>query len=159
MNTKFLILAAATFLVTQCTCEHKSTEMKMPVTSSQEVNSTYPTEKPESGVTRLIEKQNIFLENEKVNITFNKVTEDNRCPMNARCVWAGYASAEIEVMSVHSRPRKFIVSTIDDAAKNLKNSFVFNGHKYTLVNFYPANSTEVNFEKLKGKYVVDIKVE
>ena len=31
--------------------------------------------------------------------------------------------------------------------------------KYTLVNFYPANSTEVNFEKLKGKYVVDIKVE
>ena len=87
------------------------------------------------------------------------MTEDNRCPMNARCVWAGYASAEIEVMSVHSRPRKFIVSTIDDAGKNLKNSFVFNGHKYTLVNFYPANSTEVNFEKLKGKYVVDIKVE
>ena len=38
----------------------KSTEMKIPVTSSQEVNSTYPTEKPESGVTRLIEKQNIF---------------------------------------------------------------------------------------------------
>ena len=97
----------------------KSTEMKMPVTSSQEVNSTYPTEKPESGVTRLIEKQNIFLE-KKVNITFNKVTEDNRCPMNARCVWAGYASAEIEVMSVHSRPRKFIVSTIDDAGKTLK---------------------------------------
>jgi uncharacterized protein YdgA (DUF945 family) len=148
MNTKFLILAAATFVVTQCTCQQKSTEMKMPVTSSQEVNSTYPTE-----------KQNIFLEKEKVNITFNKVTEDNRCPMNARCVWAGYASAEIEVMSVHSRPRKFIVSTIDDAGKNLKNSFVFNGHKYTLVNFYPANSTDVNFEKLKGKYVVDIKVE
>ena len=64
MNTKFLILAAATFLVTQCTCQQKSTEMKMPVTSSQEVNSTYPTEKPEFGVTRLIEKQNIFLENE-----------------------------------------------------------------------------------------------
>lgn len=159
MNTKFLILAAATFVVTQCTCQQKSTEMKMPVTNSQEVNSTYPTEKPESGVTRLIEKQNIFLEKEKVNITFNKVTEDNRCPMNARCVWAGYASAEIEVMSVHSRPRKFIVSTIDDAGKNLKNSFVFNGHKYTLVNFYPANSTDVTFEKLKGKYVVDIKVE
>ncbi len=50
MNTKFLILAAATFLVTQCTCQQKSTEMKMPVTSSQEVNSTYPTEKPESVV-------------------------------------------------------------------------------------------------------------
>ena len=66
MKTKFLILAAATFLVTQCTCQQKSTEMKMPVTSSQEVNSTYPTEKPESGVTRLIEKQNIFLEKEKV---------------------------------------------------------------------------------------------
>ena len=52
---------------------------------------------------------------------------------------------------MHSRPRKFIVSTIDDAGKNLKNSFVFNGHKYTLVNFYPANSTEVNFEKLRER--------
>ena len=44
--------------------------------------------------------------------------------MNARCVWAGYASAEIEVMSVHSRPRKFIVSTIDDAGKNKNSLFL-----------------------------------
>ena len=159
MKSKIFLLAISALIFTQCASQKKSTNVKMPTTSSETVNSTYPTEKPESGVTRLIEKQNIFLEKEKVNITFNKVTEDNRCPMNARCVWAGYASAEIEVMSVHSRPRKFIVSTIDDAGKNLKNSFVFNGHKYTLVNFYPANSTEVNFEKLKGKYVVDIKVE
>ena len=159
MNTKFLILAAATFLVTQCTCQQKSTEMKMPVTSSQEVNSTYPTEKPDSGVTRLIEKQNIFLENEKVNITFNKVTEDNRCPMNARCITAGFASVEIEVMGRQTRPVKFIISTTEDAQKNLKNAFVFNHHKYTLVNFYPATSTEIGFEELQGKYMIDIKIE
>ena len=60
MNIKFLILTAATFLVTQCTCQQKSTEMKMPVTSSPEVNSTYPTEKPDSGVTRLIENKISF---------------------------------------------------------------------------------------------------
>ena len=69
----------------------KSTEMKMPVTSSQEVNSTYPTEKPESGVHSFDRKTEYLFRKEKVNITFNKVTEDNRCPMNARCVWAGYA--------------------------------------------------------------------
>ncbi len=154
MNTKFLILAAATFLVTQCTCQQKSTEMKMPGTSSQQVNSTYPTEKPESGVTRLIEKQNIFLENEKVNITFNKVTEDNRCPMNARCITAGFATVEIEIMSLHSRPRKFTISTQEN-----KNSFVFGGKKITLTNIYPSNSTDVSFDDLKGKYVVDLKVE
>jgi hypothetical protein len=32
----------------------------MPTTSSETVNSTYPTEKPEKGAVRLVEKQNIF---------------------------------------------------------------------------------------------------
>ena len=154
MNTKFLILAAATFLVTQCTCQQKSTEMKMPVTSSQEVNSTYPTEKPEKGAVRLVEKQNIFSEENKLNITFVKTIEDSRCPMNARCITAGFATVEVEVMSLHSRPKKFTISTQEN-----KNSFVFQGKKFTLTNIYPSNSTDISFEDLKGKYVIDLKVE
>ena len=159
MKTKLIILAISSLAIIQCTCQKNISDMKMPTTTSKEVNSTYPTSKPESGVTRLVEKQNIFLEKEKVNITFNKVTEDSRCPMNARCITAGFASVEIEVMGTYTRPRKFIISTTENPSQNLQNSFVFNGHKYTLVNFYPSNSTEVGFEELQGKYVVDIKVE
>lgn len=159
MKSKLVLIAATTFLVTACTCQKKVTDMKMPTTSSKEVNSTYPTTKAEAGVIRLVEKQNIFLEKEQVNITFNKVIEDNRCPMNARCIWIGFATVEIEIMSTYSRPSKLKISTIDDKEKNLTNYFEFNGRKYTLANLYPANSTEVGFEELKGKYVVDIKIE
>ena len=159
MKTKIFFLAISALIFTQCSSQKNENNNQMPTTKSEAVNSTYPTTPPEEGIIRLTEKQNLFLDKEKINITFNKVTEDSRCPMNARCITAGFASVEIEVMGRQTRPVKFIISTTEDAQKNLKNAFVFNHHKYTLVNFYPANSTEVNFEKLKGKYVVDIKVE
>ncbi len=159
MKTKIFFLAISALIFTQCSPQKNIANTQIPTTNSEAVNSTYPTSKPEEGVIRLTEKENIFLEKEKTNITFNKVTEDNRCPMNARCITAGHASLEIEVMGLQTRPVKFIISTIEDPQKNLNNSFVFNHHKYTLVNLYPSTSTDLGFEELQGKYVIDIKIE
>lgn len=159
MKTKLFFLAISSLFVIQCSSQKNKLDMKMPVTTSKEVNATYPKKNPEKGIIRLAETQNLFLEAQQINITFKKVIEDSRCPMNASCITAGFATAEIEVMSLYSRPSKLKVSTVEDAANNLSNSFEFNGHKYTLVNFYPANSTDVGFKELQGKYVVDIKVE
>lgn len=154
MKSKIFLLAISALIFTQCASQKKSTNVKMPTTSSETVNSTYPTEKPEIGTIRLVEKQNIFSEENKLNITFVKTIEDSRCPMNARCITAGFATVEVEVMSLHSRPRKFTISTQEN-----KNSFVFQGKKFTLTNIYPSNSTDISFEDLKGKYVIDLKVE
>lgn len=154
MKTKILLFAFSALIFTQCASQKKNNDMKMPVTKSETINSTYPHEKPEKGVVRLIEKQNIFSEENKINITFLKTTEDSRCPMNARCITPGFATVEVEVMSLHSRPRKFTISTLDD-----KNSFIFNGKKFTLINIFPSNSTDIGFEELKGKYVIDLKIE
>lgn len=154
MKSKIFLLAISSLIFIQCASQNKTNDSKMPTTSSETVNSTYPTEKPEKGTVRLLEKQNIFSEENKLNITFTRTTEDSRCPMNARCVTAGFATVEVEVMSLHSRPRKFTVSTQDN-----KNSFVFQGKKFTLTHIYPSNSTEIDFEKLKGKYVIDLKIE
>ena len=154
MKSKIFLLAISALIFTQCASQKKSTNVKMPTTSSETVNSTYPTEKPEKGAVRLVEKQNIFSEENKLNITFVETIEDSRCPMNARCITAGFATVEVEVMSLHSRPRKFTISTQDN-----KNSFVFQGKKFTLTNIYPSNSTDISFEDLKGKYVIDLKVE
>ena len=154
MKSKIFLLAISALIFTQCASQKKSTKVKMPTTSSETVNSTYPTEKREKGAVRLVEKQNIFSEENKLNITFVKTIEDSRCPMNARCITAGFATVEVEVMSLHSRPRKFTISTQDN-----KNSFVFQGKKFTLTNIYPSNSTDISFEDLKGKYVIDLKVE
>jgi hypothetical protein len=154
MKSKIFLLAISALIFTQCASQKKSTNVKMPTTSSETVKSTYPTEKPEKGAVRLVEKQNIFSEENKLNITFVKTIEDSRCPMNARCITAGFATVELEVMSLHSRPRKFTISTQEN-----KNSFVFGGKKITLTNIYPSNSTDISFEDLKGKYVIDLKVE
>lgn len=154
MKSKILLLAISSLIFIQCASQNKTNDSKMPTTSSETVNSTYPTEKPENGTVRLVEKQNIFSEENKLNITFVKTIEDSRCPMNARCITAGFATVEVEVMSLHSRPRKFTVSTQDN-----KNSFVFQGKKFTLTHIYPSNSTQIGFEKLKGKYVIDLKIE
>lgn len=154
MKSKILLLAISSLIFIQCASQNKTNDSKMPTTSSETVNSTYPTEKPENGTVRLVEKQNIFSEENKLNITFVKTIEDSRCPMNARCVTAGFATVEVEVMSLHSRPRKFTVSTQDN-----KNSFIFQDKKFTLTHIYPSNSTEIDFEKLKGKYVIDLKIE
>lgn len=154
MKVKIISLAISALIFTQCASQKKANELKMPTTNSEAVNSTYPSEKPETGVIRLIEKQNIFSEEYKLNITFVKTIEDSRCPMNARCIDAGYATVEIEVMNLHSRPKKFTVSSLEN-----KNSFVFGGKKIKLINLYPSNSTDVGFEELKGKYVLDLKIE
>lgn len=154
MKIKILFIAISALVFAQCASQKKTDGIKMPATKSETVNSTYPNEKPETGVIRLAEKQNIFSKENKLNITFVKTVEDSRCPMNARCINAGYATVEIEVMSLHSRPRKFTISTLEN-----KNSFVFGGKKITLLNIYPANSTELGFKELKGKYIIDIKLE
>ena len=154
MKSKIFFLAVSALIFRQCASQKKSENLKMPSTKSEIGNSTYPTEKPENWTIRLIEKQNIFSEENKLNITFVKTIEDSRCPMNARCITAGFATVEVEVMSLHSRPRKFTISTQEN-----KNSFVFQGKKFTLTNIYPSNSTDISFEDLKGKYVIDLKVE
>lgn len=159
MKTKIFTLAISALIFTQCSSQKNENNNQMPTTKSEAVNSTYPTAPPEEGILRLTEKENIFLEKEKTNITFNKVTEDSRCPMNARCITAGFASVEIEVMGRQTRPVKFIISTSEDPQKNLKNSFIFNHHKYTLINLYPSSSTDLGIEELQGKYVVDIKID
>ena len=131
----------------------------MPKTASPTVNSTYPRTTQDAGTVRLPEGKNIFIQNKQINISFNKVISDNRCPMNARCIWAGDATVEIELMSTKSRPAKIQLSVGDLRDKTKKRFAYYDGFKFTLENLYPSNSTDFNFNKLKGFYVIDVKVE
>ncbi len=155
------VLVSLTFI--SCNCQKKTQtdaqgNLIMPKTSDKIVNSTYPTEKPEKNIVRLAECQNVFLKEQQMNVTFNKTLDDSRCPMNARCVWAGNASVEIELMTTTSRPKKFKIS-VGELRDGLVQTINFGGYKVTLENLYPSNSTQMPFNKLKGKYVIDLKVE
>lgn len=169
MSFKYLLplaLFAASFqsCSSQKMIENKNTlagqeSFVMPKTASPTINSTYPAFKQDENTVRLPEGKNIFIKDKQFNISFNKVVSDNRCPMNARCIWAGDATVEIELMSTTSRPKKFKLSTGDLRDKSKTRFAYFDGYKFTLENLYPSTTNDMNFEKLKGYYVIDVKVE
>lgn len=102
------------------------------------------------------EKENKFLKDFEMNVTFNKITEDSRCPKGVNCVWEGVAVAELTVMGTYTRPMTINLSTLNNSAKGYQNSTVFNGYKITLesVTPYPTSSSK----KADGKYQIGITI-
>lgn len=102
------------------------------------------------------EKENKFLKDFEMNVTFNKITEDSRCPKNVKCVWEGVAVAEITLMGTYTRPMTINLSTLNNAAKGYQSSTEFNGYKITLesVTPYPSSSSK----KTDGKYEIGITI-
>ena len=47
-------------------------------------------------------------------VRFVRVTEDSRCPINARCIRAGAAKLEVELRSPRDTAERVIVSTPDE---------------------------------------------
>lgn len=156
-NTILPILLIFTLAACQA---QKSTEKPHPAAQkplSESVKSIMPRTSPTAGTVRLKEGENTFLKDAQMNLTFKRTLQDSRCPMNARCIWAGNATVEIEVMTASSRPVIFKLS-VGDLKNGLVNSVQFSGYEISLENLYPSNSTDHDFKDLKGRYTADLKV-
>lgn len=110
-----------------------------------------------SNVIYFKEGENKFLKEYETNITFKQITEDSRCPKDVNCIWAGVATAEIEVMGLHTRPVTMKLSTINDANKNYRKSQNFNGFSISLVELSPETTSDKSFKALKGNYKIGLK--
>ena len=55
----------------------------------------------------------------RLTVKFVSVVEDSRCPMNARCVWAGNAKIKIAVSKGKMAP-KFVELSIGEEPKSVK---------------------------------------
>lgn len=110
-----------------------------------------------SNVIYFKEGENKFLKEYETNITFKQITEDSRCPKDVNCIWAGVATAEIEVMGLHTRPVTMKLSTINDANKNYHKSQNFNGFSISLVELSPETTSDKGFKALKGSYKIGLK--
>ena len=110
-----------------------------------------------SNVIYFKEGENKFLKEYETNITFKQITEDSRCPKDVNCIWAGVATAEIEVMGLHTRPVTMKLSTINDANKNYRKSQNFNGFSISLVELSPETTSDKGFKALKGSYKIGLK--
>ncbi len=112
-----------------------------------------------AGIVSLKEGQNIFLEEQKMNVTFKKINEDSRCPKGTNCIWEGVASVEVEFVGLATRPRTYKISTIDNASKGYEKTIVFDGYEISLVDISPFPTKKKGFEQNKGDYTIELKLE
>lgn len=49
-----------------------------------------------------------------LRVGFVRVTEDSRCPVNARCVRAGFARVQVQLSAPRAAARRAIISTPDE---------------------------------------------
>ena len=138
----------------------KSREPEMSVGLPPDQKALETAKKEQQNTSNVIyfkEGENKFLKEYETNITFKQITEDSRCPKDVNCIWAGVATAEIEVMGLHTRPVTMKLSTINDANKNYRKSQNFNGFSISLVELSPETTSDKGFKALKGSYKIGLK--
>ena len=138
----------------------KSREPEMSVGLPPDQKALETAKKEQQNTSNVIyfkEGENKFLKEYETNITFKQITEDSRCPKDVNCIWAGAATAEIEVMGLHTRPVTLKLSTINDANKNYHKSQNFNGFSISLVEISPETTADKGFKALKGSYKIGLK--
>jgi hypothetical protein len=106
----------------------------------------------------LKEGENIFLKDQQMNITFNGITADSRCPEGVNCIWQGAATASITIMTTTSRPMQIELSTIADTSKTLVKTQNIAGYNITLEIVMPSPNQN-NTTDLKGQYQIALKIE
>lgn len=121
----------------------------------EQQNSTI---KNTEGIIYLKEGENKFLKEYEMNVTFKKMTEDSRCPKDVNCIWAGVATAEVELMGVYTRPVILKLSTLSDATKGYSKSEEFNGYTVSLVEVSPETTSAKGFKALQGSYRIGLKL-
>lgn len=119
----------------------------------EQENSTM---KNAAGIVYLKEGENKFFKEYEMNVTFKKMTEDSRCPKDVNCIWAGVATAEVEVMGLYTRPVTLKLSTMSDAKKGYNKSQEFNGYTISLVEVSPQTTAEKGFKALQGSYRIGL---
>ena len=61
--------------------------------------------------------QTVLAENSGLSVTFDKIDQDSRCPINARCVWSGVAVIDASVKR-GDQIQKIKLSTVNFEAFN-----------------------------------------
>ena len=136
----------------------KEPEMSVGLPPDQEALETAKKEQQNtSNLVYFKEGENKFLKEYETNVTFKQITEDSRCPQDVNCIWAGVATAEVELMGLYTRPVIVKLSTINDANKNYRKSQNFNGFSVSLVELSPETTSDKGFKALKGSYKIGLK--
>jgi hypothetical protein len=95
----------------------------------------------------------VALDHGLLKIRFISVVEDSRCPMNARCVWAGRARIKLEIRKGRLKPRTIMLSS-DDSAKEAG----FYGYSFRLTDLTPHKGDPDLDPRSPKRAVVEVKI-
>lgn len=86
-----------------------------------------------------------------LKVKFLSVTEDSRCPENARCIWAGVARVNVEIRK-NGKP----VKTFELNTNQLDKTAVYEGYeiKLTSLSPYPKDGTPIEKSKYTASFAV-----
>ncbi len=72
-----------------------------------------------------------------LRVTFDRVTEDSRCPVNVNCVWAGNAVVRLDArMGQATRPLELHTTTAD------KRQAAVDGYRIELIRLTPTRAAD-----------------
>lgn len=75
-----------------------------------------------------------------LNLCFESLISDSRCPANAMCIWQGAAIAKFS-LTKNKEPHSFVLSTVDMPDGSYKKDTVLSGYKIEFVNLTPYPGT------------------
>ena len=164
MYNQILIATFTLFTLSACTGQKtvengKTTTEKTadPLVLKSSENSTKSNMENEN-IVYFNEGENKFLKEFEMNVTFQKVAEDSRCPADVECVWAGVATVDVQLMGTYTRPVNVKLSSIDDVKKGYSKSAIFNGYKISLVELTPYPKTAADKKLNVGKHRIQLQI-
>ncbi len=88
---------------------------------------------------------------EKISVTFQKVLEDSRCPVDVTCIWAGLAKVSLQV-AVSGQEWEISLSTSPP-----ENSAVFENYTFWLISVRPVPRSDQSTDR--SAYFVTVRVD
>jgi hypothetical protein len=157
MFFKILLSGFAFFTLVNCQSQKLAKESE---TKTEEMtNNPSNNEVSQENLIYLKEGETKFLKDQQMNVTFEKIKEDSRCPEGVTCIWQGAATASITIMTTTSRPIQIELSSIDMPAKSLNKTQNIAGYNITLEKVLPNVDQKNTSLGLKGKYQIALKIE
>jgi hypothetical protein len=80
-----------------------------------------------------------YLYNSSYNLRldYESMIQDCRCPANANCIWAGYASVQLELTIGDNDPIPFVLGTMNGENLGISRDTTFEGFEIKLINCLP----------------------
>jgi hypothetical protein len=125
-----------------------------------ELNSSSPEDPTANDLVELDEGETSTLPSFNAALTFNRKTEDSRCPIDVTCVWAGEATVLLTLTVEGQAPASFSITTpqapdqtVDEEGFPVKDTLDF---RFTLLDLSPYPDSRI---LNPGPSVVTLRVE